>query len=96
MTDKVNARVSVVRAVRLDRPSALEGSIFYYPVAYDRVSIQTVSPIQDRKIRQADLVGVSVDDGGHSEIACIDRVLADLEFEIATTRKFGVSMALSK
>ena len=65
----------VISSIRHNCLSSLQRSILHYTTSHSRISRQRVGPTQYGEVCQADLIRVTVDDGGHAEVAGIYRVI---------------------
>lgn len=97
MTNEVNPSIRIIRTIRHDPLTTLQRSILHYTPTRHRITVQSVLAAKHRKICQADLIWVSVDDRRHPKVASIDRVLANMELEVAaivqlTPLKFAIEL----
>lgn len=83
MADKINPRIRIVSRIRHNQLPPLQRPILNHPTARHRVPIQLVLTTKHSEVREADLVGVSVDDGRQPEVAGVDGVVADVQLEVA-------------
>lgn len=83
MGDEIRPRLGVVGEIRLHGFAASQDSVLHHPSTGHGVPIECIGPAQNGKVRQADLVGVPVDDGGHAEETGVDRAVADLQLKVA-------------
>lgn len=83
MRNEISARLSIVRQIRLNSLTTLQSPILHHPPSGYRVSIQSICPTPNRKIRQADLIRISVDYGRHSKEASVDGAVADVKLKVA-------------
>ena len=85
MRDEIQARRRRIRLIRLHRPPALERPILHHPSTRHarRAAIQGISSAQHRKVGQADLVRVAVDNGGQAEVARVDGIVADVQLKVS-------------
>ena len=65
----------VISSIRHNCLSSLQRSVFHYTTSHSRISRQRVGSTQYGEVCQADLIRVTVDDGGHAEVAGIYRVI---------------------
>lgn len=83
MADEVNTGIGIISRIRRDRLPSFQSPVRNHPAAGHRVPIELVRAAEHREVGQADLVGVSVDDGWQPEVACVDGVVADVQLEVA-------------
>lgn len=88
MGDEIQTCIGIIRHVGLHHFAASQHTVFHHAAAGDGISMQGVFATENGKVGQADLVGVSIDHGGHAEEARVDGAVADVQLEIASIIQF--------
>jgi len=89
--NKIRSRRRIVRGIRLHRDPPLQGTILHHPTTRNLVvPLQRIRPVQHGEIRYADLIGITIDDGGHAEVVCRNGGVADLKLIVAAVVKLRV------
>ena len=89
MRDEISARVRIVGHVRLHHLPAPQISVGHHAAAGHGISIERVSSAQNGEVGQADFVRVPIDEGGHAEVAGVDRVLGYVQLKVSSVVEFG-------
>ncbi len=78
----------IIRRIRHHRLPQLQSTILHHTSTRTRVSLESIRPVQNCEIGQTNLIRIAIDNCGQTEIARIDRVMADLELEVAAVIEF--------
>ena len=78
----------IVGAIRLDDLASLKISTLHHSTSRYGITIERISTVKNREVRQAELEWITSFGRGETKIWCVDWMQADLKLEIAAVENF--------